>query len=330
MDKKGVAVLVVGGAGYIGCHAARELRRRGYEAILYDNLSTGHKSLAQGFELIIGDIADSAKLKSLLERVQAVMHFAAHAYVGESVANPRKYFENNIVGGLALLNAVIDSPVRKLIFSSTCSTYGVPEVVPISEKAARLPVNPYGATKLSFEHALEAYGRAYGLRFVSFRYFNAAGADESAEIGEIHVPEPHLIPSAFEAIHGERRELEIFGTDYPTPDGTCIRDYIHVNDLADAHVRGIEYLEQGSSTALNLGTGQGHSVHEVISTIERVTGQKVPKRVAARREGDPPRLVADPSLAEKVLQWKAKRSLEQIVATAWMWDQNRRQVAISR
>jgi UDP-glucose-4-epimerase GalE len=330
MDKKGAAVLVVGGAGYIGCHAARELRRRGYEAILYDNLSTGHKSLAQGFELIIGDIADSAKLRSVLERVQAVMHFAAHAYVGESVANPRKYFENNIVGGLALLNAVIDSPVRKLIFSSTCATYGVPEVVPISEKAARLPVNPYGATKLSFEHALEAYSRAYGLRFVSLRYFNAAGADESGEIGEIHEPEPHLIPSAFEAIHGERRELEIFGTDYPTPDGTCIRDYIHVNDLADAHVRGMEYLEQGSSIALNLGTGQGHSVHEVISMIERVTGQKVPKRVAPRREGDPPRLVADPSLAEKVLRWRAKHLLEQIVATAWKWDQNRRQVAISR
>jgi len=322
-------VLVVGGAGYIGCHAARELRRRGYEAILYDNLSTGHKSLAQDFELIIGDIADSAKLTSVLERVQAVMHFAAHAYVGESVANPRKYFENNIVGGLALLNAVIDSPVRKLIFSSTCATYGIPEIVPISETAARLPVNPYGATKLTFEHALEAYGRAYGLGFVSFRYFNAAGADESGEIGEIHVPESHLIPSAFEAIHGERPELEIFGTDYPTPDGTCIRDYVHVNDLADAHVRGIEFLEQGISTALNLGTGQGHSVHEVISAIERVTGKKVPKRLAPRREGDPARLVADPSQAEKVLAWKAKRSLEQIVATAWKWDQSRRQAAVS-
>ena len=330
MDRKRAAVLVVGGAGYVGCHAARELRRRGYEAILYDNLSTGHKSLAQGFELIIGDIADSAKLKPALERVQAVMHFAAHAYVGESVTNPRKYFANNIVGGLTLLNAVIDSPVRKLIFSSTCATYGVPEIVPISETAARLPVNPYGVTKLAFEHALEAYGRAYGLRFVAFRYFNAAGADESGEIGEIHVPESHLIPSAFEAIHGERGEFEIFGSDYPTPDGTCIRDYIHVNDLADAHVRGIEYLEQGSSIALNLGTGQGHSVHEVISTIERVTGQKVPKRVAPRREGDPPRLVSDPSQAEKVLEWKANRSLEQIVSTAWKWDQNRRPAAISR
>jgi UDP-arabinose 4-epimerase len=329
MDTRGTAVLVVGGAGYIGCHAARELRRRGYEAIIYDNLSTGHKFLAKDFELVVGDIADSKKLKTVLERVQAVMHFAAHAYVGESVANPRKYFQNNVVGGLSLLNAIVDSPVRKLIFSSTCATYGVPDTVPITEKAARLPVNPYGATKLTFEHALEAYDRAYGLRYVSFRYFNAAGADESGEVGEIHIPEPHLIPSAFEAINGERSALEIFGTDYPTPDGTCIRDYIHVNDLADAHVRGIEYLERGSSTALNLGTGQGKSVHEVISTIERVTGRRVPQRIAPRREGDPPQLVADPSPAEKVLKWKATRSLEQIVATAWKWDQSRRQAAMS-
>jgi UDP-glucose-4-epimerase GalE len=220
-----------GGAGYIGCHAARELRRRGYEAVIYDNLSTGHKFLVNGFELVVGDLADSKKLKTVLERVQAVMHFAAHASVGESVPNPRKYFQNNVVGGLLLLNAVVDSRVRKLIFSSTCAIYGIPGTVPITEKAARLPVNPYGTTKLTFEHALEAYDRAYGLRFVSFRYFNAAGADESGEIGEIHVPEPHLISSAFEAIHGERRELEIFGTDYSTPDGTCIRDYIHVNDV---------------------------------------------------------------------------------------------------
>jgi len=181
------------------------------------------------------------------------------------------------------------------------------------------------ACQLTFEHALEAYDRAYGLRFVSFRYFNAAGADEGGEVGELHAPETHLIPSAFEAIHGERSGLEIFGTDYPTPDGTCIRDYIHVNDLADAHVRGIEYLEQGHSTALNLGTGRGQSVHEVISMIERVTGQRVPKRFAPRREGDPPQLVADPSQAQEVLGWKATRSLEQVVATAWKWDQNRRE-----
>ncbi|MGC1645226.1 MAG: UDP-glucose 4-epimerase GalE [Candidatus Sulfotelmatobacter sp.] len=324
MDKKRLSVLVVGGAGYIGSHAARELRRRGHNAIIYDNLCTGHQYLAEGFELIVGDISDAAKLNSVLQRVDAVMHFAAHAYVGESVSNPRKYFQNNVADALSLLNAVIDSGVRKFIFSSTCATYGIPELVPITEKTPRLPINPYGATKLAFENALEAYGHAYGLHFVSFRYFNAAGADESGEIGEVHVPETHLIPSAFEAIHGERRELEIFGTDYPTPDGTCIRDYIHVNDLAEAHVLGVEYLENGSSTALNLGTGQGSSVREVISTIERITSRRLPQRVAPRREGDPPQLVADPSLAQKVLGWKARRSLHDIVATAWKWDQSHR------
>jgi UDP-glucose 4-epimerase len=327
-ENKRAAVLVLGGAGYIGCHAARELKRKGYEAIVYDNLSTGHKSLANGFELTVGDIADSGKLKTLLRRVDAVMHFAAHAYVGESVSNPRKYFQNNVIDALNLLNTVVDCGVKKFIFSSTCATYGIPQIVPMTEKTPRLPINPYGATKLAFENALEAYGHAYGLRFVSFRYFNAAGADESGEVGEVHVPETHLIPSAFEAIHGERSELEIFGADYPTPDGTCIRDYIHVNDLAEAHVLGIEYLEQGDSIALNLGTGQGHSVREVIATIERVTGLRVPQRLASRRTGDPPQLVADPSLAHKVLNWKAKRSLEDIVTTAWKWDERRRKLLV--
>jgi len=305
---------------------AHVLKRKGYEAILYDNLSTGHESLAQGFELIVGDIADSVKLAPVLRRVDAVMHFAALAYVGESVVNPRKYFQNNVVAGIALLNAVIDSKVRKFIFSSTCATYGTPGRMPITEDTPRLPVNPYGVSKLTFEYALEAYDHAYGLRFVAFRYFNAAGADESGAVGEIHRPETHLIPSAFEAINGERGELEIFGNDYPTPDGTCVRDYIHVNDLAEAHVLGLEYLEQGSSAALNLGTGRGHSVNEVISTIERVSGREVPKRIAPRRAGDPPELVADPSRAEKVLNWKAKRSLDEIVSTAWKWDQSRRTV----
>jgi len=329
LDKRRSAVLVVGGAGYIGSHAARELRRKGYEAIIYDNLCTGHRFLVEGFELLVGEIADRAKLRPVLQRVDAVMHFAAHAYVGESVSNPRKYFQNNVADGLSLLNAVVDSSVRKFIFSSTCATYGIPEVVPITEKSSRQPINPYGATKLAFENALEAYGHAYGLRFVSFRYFNAAGADESGEIGEVHVPETHLIPSAFQAIHGERPELEIFGTDYPTPDGTCIRDYIHVNDLAEAHVLGIEYLENGPSTALNLGTGQGSSVREVVSAIERVAGKRVPQRVVARREGDPPQLVADPSVVQQVLGWKAKRSLQDIVATAWKWDQSRRKAVAS-
>jgi UDP-glucose-4-epimerase GalE len=319
-----VSVLVVGGAGYIGSHVAHLLRRRGYDTIVYDNLSTGHAELAEGFELIVGNISDSAKFAQALRRVDAVMHFAAHAYVGESVVNPRKYFQNNVLDGLALLHAVLESKVRKFIFSSTCAVYGIPATSPISEETPRLPVNPYGVSKLVLENALEAYDRAYGLRFVMFRYFNAAGADEEGGIGEIHTPETHLIPSAFEAIKGERDALEVFGDDYPTPDGTCVRDYIHVSDLAEAHVLGLEYLERGISAAMNLGTGRGNSVKEVISTIERIAGRKVPARIAPRRAGDPAELVADPTLAGNLLNWKAKRSLEQIVSTAWKWDQNRR------
>lgn len=296
----------------------------GQEAIIYDNLSTGHESLAQGFELTVGDIGDTAKLSQVLRRVDAVIHFAALAYVGESVINPRKYFQNNVVAGISLLNAVVDSKVRKFIFSSTCATYGTPAKMPITEDTPRLPVNPYGVSKMAFEYALEAYDRAYGLRFVAFRYFNAAGADENGAVGELHSPETHLIPSAFEAISGKRAELEIYGNDYPTPDGTCVRDYIHVSDLAEAHVLGLEYLERGSSVALNLGTGQGKSVNEVISTIERISGRQVPKRLAPRRAGDPPELVADPSRAEKLLNWKTKRSLDEIVSTAWKWDQKQR------
>jgi UDP-glucose-4-epimerase GalE len=316
-----LAVLVVGGAGYIGSHAARVLRRHGYEVIIFDNLSTGHKALVDGFELVLGDISDSAMLGQVLRRVDAVMHFAASAYVGESVLNPRKYFQNNVLGGLTLLHAVLDSSVRKFVFSSTCAVYGAPAKIPITEDLPRSPVNPYGITKLALEQALEAYDHAYGLRFVSFRYFNAAGADEDGGAGENHIPETHLIPCAFEAIRGERPALEIYGDDYPTPDGTCVRDYIHVNDLAEAHVLGLEYLSGGNSAKLNLGTGRGHSVREIISTVERVTGQTVPTRLAPRREGDPAELVADPCRAEALLHWKAKRSLEQIVATAWNWVQ---------
>jgi UDP-glucose-4-epimerase GalE len=320
-----VAVLVVGGAGYIGSHTAHALRRKGHEAIIYDNLVTGHRVLAEGFELIVGNLFDTAKLAQVLKRVDAVMHFAAHAYVGESVENPRKYFHNNVEGSLSLLNAVADSKVRKFIFSSTCAVYGNPFKVPISEDNPRVPVNPYGMTKLAFENALEAYDRAYGTHYVAFRYFNAAGADEGGTIGEMHVPETHLIPSVFEAIKGKRPALDIFGDDYPTPDGTCIRDYIHVNDLADAHVMGVEYLAGGKSAQVNLGTGNGVSVKEVISTIEHVSGRKVPISMAPRRAGDPPELVADPSLAKKLLNWKAKRSMEEIVSTAWKWDERNKE-----
>ena len=317
-------VLVVGGAGYIGSHAVRALRRRGHEAVIYDNLSAGHAFLAHAFELIVADISDLPRLSRVLQRVDAVMHFAAYACVGESITQPRKYFHNNVEAGLSLLHAVLDSPVRRFIFSSSCSVYGVTAQVPINENAPRLPINPYGATKLTFEHALEAYDRAYGLRFVSLRYFNAAGADESGEIGELHKPETHLIPSAFEAISGNRRALEIYGGDYATRDGTCVRDYIHVNDLAEAHALGLEYLGSGPSISLNLGTGQGHSVLEILTTIEQHTGQKTPLRLAPRRPGDPAELVADPRRAHEILGWKATRSLAEIVSTAWNWHQRRR------
>lgn len=317
-----MAILVVGGAGYIGSHAARSLRRSGYEVILYDNLSTGYQRLAQGFELVIGDIADEAKLRPALARADAVMHFAAHAYVGESVQNPRKYFRNNVEAALALLNATLDAGIRRFVFSSTCAVYGVPAKVPITEETPREPVNPYGASKLFFEHALEAYSRAYGLRSARLRYFNAAGADESGEIGELHDPETHLIPLALAAAAPGSSELQVFGSDYPTPDGTCVRDYIHVNDLAEAHVRALQHLEKGGdSLALNLGTGRGHSVLEVIQAAETTTGRRVRRTMGPRRAGDPPVLVADVAQSQKVLEWKATRTLAEIVSSAWNWMQ---------
>jgi UDP-arabinose 4-epimerase len=321
-----LVVLVVGGAGYIGSHAARALRRLGHTPLIYDNLSTGYPFLANGFELVKGDILDQANLSMVLERVDAIMHFAAHAYVGESVTNPRKYFHNNVEGGLSLLNAAVEVGVKKIVFSSTCAVYGEPSQVPIPENSVRQPVNPYGVSKLFFEQALEAYDRAYGLRFASLRYFNAAGADESGDIGELHEPETHLIPLALRAAAGTGPELQVFGSDYPTPDGTCIRDYIHVNDLAEAHVKALEHLRAGKdSFAANLGTGRGHSVREVIATVEEVTGNPVPLRLAPRRPGDPPALVADPRRAESLLQWKAARTLGENISTAWKWMQRPRQ-----
>lgn len=315
-----VVVLVIGGAGYIGSHTARALRQAGHDVIIFDNLSTGYGLLASGFELVKGDMLDAAALARVLPRAGAIMHFAAHAYVGESVTNPRKYFRNNVEGGLSLLNAALEAGVKKIIFSSTCAVYGEPAKVPIEENTPRQPVNPYGVSKLFFEQALEAYDRAYGFRYASLRYFNAAGADESGEIGELHEPETHLIPLALGAAAGTRAELQVFGSDYPTPDGTCIRDYIHVNDLASAHVRALEHLAAGNSSfAVNLGTGTGASVREVISAVEKVTGKTVPHKIVPRRPGDPPALVANPTKAQKLLNWKATRGLDNIVGTAWNW-----------
>jgi UDP-glucose 4-epimerase len=320
-----LAILVVGGAGYIGSHAARALKRAGYEAIIYDSLVNGHRRLTQGFELIEGDMADEAKLGSALKRVDGVMHFAAHAYVGESVENPRKYFHNNVEAALNLLNLTMDAGIRRFVFSSTCAVYGEPAKVPITEDNPRQPVNPYGTSKLFCEYALEAYDRAYGLRSARLRYFNAAGADESGEIGELHTPETHLIPLALAATQdgaGVGAELKIFGTDYPTPDGTCVRDYVHVTDLAEAHVRALQHLEKGGeSIALNLGSGKGNSVLEVIHAAEAATGRPVRHKFGPRRAGDPPVLVADPALAQKVLGWKAARGLAEIVSSAWKWMQ---------
>jgi UDP-glucose-4-epimerase GalE len=315
-------VLVIGGAGYIGSHTARALRDHRHEVVIYDNLSTGHEFLAKGFDLIVGDIADAAKLRAALSRVDAVVHFAAHAYVGESVINPRKYFQNNVEAALTLLNTAMDAGVRRFVFSSTCAVYGTPDRVPITEDAVRRPINPYGISKLFFENALESYDRAYGLRFATLRYFNAAGADESGEIGEVHDPESHLIPLALAATRADRPVLRIFGTDYPTKDGTCVRDYIHVNDLAEAHVLALHHLESGESLALNLGTGRGHSVLEILKAVEKITGSKVNYVRGPRRPGDPPALVADPSRAQQLLKWLATRSLDDIVATAWKWMQH--------
>jgi UDP-glucose-4-epimerase GalE len=340
-----MTVLVLGGAGYIGSHAARALRRSGYEVILYDNLSTGTRRLTQGFELVEGDIADAAKLRPVLARVDAVMHFAAHAYVGESVVNPRKYFQNNVAAGMRLLNSVLDAGIRRFIFSSSCAVYGVPQRIPITEEMAREPVSPYGASKLFFEHALEGYGRAYGLRSVRLRYFNAAGADDCHDdgteaIGELHDPETHLIPLALAACTQHGSELRIHGSDYPTPDGTCIRDYIHVNDLADAHVRALQYLEwQATATnvveatcdsiALNLGTGHGYSVLDVIRSVESVTGRSVRRSVGLRRLGDPPILLADAAKAQRVLGWIARRDLADMVSSAWEWMQKNSKAFVS-
>lgn len=315
-------VLVTGGAGYIGSHVAHALARKGHQVFIYDNLSTGHRFLANGFHLTVGDICDGERLTAVLKGIDAVMHFAASAYVAESVHNPRKYFENNVRAGLTLLNAVTEAGIRYFIFSSTCAVYGIPARLPITEDDVREPVSPYGASKLFCEHALEAYSIAYGLGFVSLRYFNACGADEGGEIGEVHDPETHVIPLALEVAAGIRPEFEIYGDDYPTHDGTCVRDYIHVSDLAEAHVRALEYLASGGkSMALNLGTGRGHSIQEVLATVEETTGLRLRKLYRPRRPGDPPALVADCSLAQRVLEWKPSRTLPDIISSAWRWIQ---------
>ena len=319
-------VLVTGGAGYIGSHAARELARCGHQVRVFDNLVNGHAFLCRDFEFMQGDLRDAKSLGTAVAGMDAVMHFGALASVAESVENPRRYFQNNVDGTLQLLDAVLDAGIPTFIFSSTAAVYGNPEVVPIREDSPRVPINPYGVSKLLIENALEAYSRAYGLRFIAFRYFNAAGADASGEIGEVHEPETHLIPILLLAAAGVRSEVNIYGEDYPTPDGTCIRDYIHVTDLVSAHVRGLEYLTAGGeSTSMNLGTEKGFSVREVIAATEKVTGITLRKRIVSRRPGDPAVLLADPSRARQLLQWTPTRSLEVMIESAWKWLQNYRE-----
>jgi UDP-glucose-4-epimerase GalE len=318
------SILVTGGAGYIGSHACKGLARAGYRPVVYDNLSRGHREAVRWGPLVEGDIADRARLGAAIaeHRVAAVMHFAAYAYVGESVSDPALYYRNNLAGTLSLLDAMREAGIGEIVFSSTCATYGAPGAVPIRETAPQHPVNPYGETKLAIERALHWYGQAYGMRSVSLRYFNAAGADREGEIGEDHEPETHLVPLVLQAALGQRRAIEVYGTDYPTPDGTAIRDYIHVDDLADAHLRALERLRAGAdSIAVNLGTGHGRSVREVIAAAETTSGRKVPARDAPRRPGDPPALVADPSLAAELLGWRARHSdLDTILRTALAWQ----------
>jgi len=317
------AILVTGGAGYVGSHACKALAAAGHTPVVYDNLGRGHRELVKWGPLEVGDLADGARLDEVFARHRpgAVMHFAAFAYVGESVEDPARYWRNNVGGTLELVEAMRRADVRVLVFSSSCSTYGVPERTPIAEDAPQRPINPYGATKLAIERMLADYAAAYGLRSASLRYFNAAGCDPDGETGELHDPETHVIPRVLMAATGEIGHVEVFGTDYPTPDGTCLRDYVHVADLARGHVQALEYLARGgATTAVNLGTGRGFSVREVIAAAGEVTGRRIPVREAPRRPGDPPVLVADPARAQALLGFAPRYTeLAPIVATAWRW-----------
>ncbi|MBE9553677.1 MAG: UDP-glucose 4-epimerase GalE [Proteobacteria bacterium] len=320
-------VLVTGGAGYIGSHVCKALAARGHLPVSYDNLVSGHRWAAKWGPLEVGDIADRARLDAVIaeHRPDSVMHFAAHMAVGESVSDPGKYYRNNVAGSLSLLEAMRDAGLGRIVFSSTAAVYGEPEATPIPEGHPLCPVNPYGRSKLMIEQMLGDFGAAHGLRSISLRYFNAAGADHDGEAGEAHDPENHLIPLVLDAALGRRPHIEIYGDDYDTPDGTCIRDYIHVADLAEAHLAALERLAGGGANgplpaALNLGTGQGHSVREVIAAAARATGRDIPVRIAARRPGDPPSLVADPARARDALGWTARHAgLDEIVGTAARW-----------
>lgn len=315
-------ILVTGGAGYVGSHAVRCLLGHGHEVWVYDDLAQGHRAAVPAGRLIEGHLAQRDRLTAALRehRIEAVMHFAALALVGESVANPARYYDNNVVGSLALLDAMRAARVERIVFSSTTATYGAPARVPIPEDTPQRPINPYGFTKLVIEQALADYAQAYGFAYAALRYFNAAGASPTGDLGEDHDPESHLIPLVLQVALGQRGAITVFGNDYPTPDGTCVRDYVHVDDLAAAHLLALDRLRPGEGLKLNLGTGQGHSVQEVIEAARRVTGHAIPVEQGPRRPGDPPELVADARRARDVLGWTpAYTAIEPIIATAWKW-----------
>lgn len=315
-------ILVTGGAGYIGSHAVRHFLSRGHDVTIYDNLSQGHRASVPAERLVVGDLSEIHRLDHLLltNRIEAVVHFAAFTYVGESVKDPGKYYQNNLVNTLNLMECLRRNKVWRFVFSSTAATYGIPENVPITEEAAQQPINPYGMGKLAVEKALADYAAGYGWGYAALRYFNAAGANASGAIGEDHDPETHLIPIVLQAVLGQRPHVEVFGTDYPTPDGTCIRDYIHVDDLAEAHLLALEKLEPGKGLCCNLGIGRGYSVREVIRTAEEATGKPVPVKEGPRRAGDPPSLVASSKKMQRETGWKPRYTeLKPIVESAWNW-----------
>ena len=330
-------ILVTGGAGYIGSHAVLALQQAGYEVIVLDNLSYGHREVVEQVlkvKLIVGDTSDRALLDQLFttHNITAVMHFAAYIAVGESVTDPAKYYRNNVAGTLTLLEAMVAASINKFVFSSTCALYGVPKTIPLVEDHPQDPISPYATTKWMVEQMLSDFDRAYGLKSVSFRYFNAAGADPTGLLGEDHTPETHLIPLVLFAALGKRQSVSIFGTDYPTRDGTCIRDYIHVTYLAQAHVLGLEYLvKEGDSEVFNLGNGSGFSVREVIETTKEVTGKEIKVVECDRRPGDPPVLVGSSDKARNILGWRPQYpDLKDIVAHAWQWHQQRHGAYFSR
>ncbi len=320
-------ILVVGGAGYIGSHVVKMLAAQGYNPVVYDNLSKGHREAVQGHPFELGDLGDKARLAEVFKKyaIEAVMHFAAFIEVGESVQDPSKYYHNNVAKVLNLLDAMYENAVHYFVFSSTAATFGEPIHPKIDENHPQKPINPYGNTKLMVEKMLEDFDTAYGLKSVALRYFNASGADDSGEIGESHTPETHLIPLVLQAAAGKRPCIRVFGTDYPTPDGTCVRDYVHVNDLARAHILALEKMAQeNQSLRYNLGSGNGQSVAELIAQAKEVTGVDFKVEYKGRRAGDPAVLVAESAKAARELGWKPQYDLKQIIQTAWNWEQHRR------